>query len=334
VTISPDVSGLLLGPIMLIERPLFALAMAVLAAVAALAVCSRAAVDRHGLLFMIAWLAFIAAAGVTWLAWLKILSVGAGANWTSGAAPDDPGPLSVAGTIYFLASNLPLVAGAISVGMLLALWLKRSGARRRVVVDAFNRHRAQQVGAAGEGLVARELTGLGWPMLRNVILDDGGRTVEIDILLRVSDGIVALEVKSWGGLITGTEGATYWVQYISGGQSRLLNPAVQNLVHVRALERFVGDPALSIRGFVVSAGRARFADSMAHIPVPIAVLRDVLSHHVQVALVGQGRIDAAWRRLVDEARRSDARRYAHAAYVAGRHAGTQGEVAGQIRTCR
>ena len=161
--------------------------------------------------------------------------------------------------MYFLVSNLVVAAGAIGFGVMVARKLARSGARRRqaAVAEVFRRHRAQQIGAAGEGLVACELAGLGWPTLRNVILDDSGRTVEIDILLRVSDGIVALEVKSWGGFIAGTEVATYWTQYISGGETKLLNPAVQNLAHVRALERFVGDPALSVRGFVVSAGRAQ-----------------------------------------------------------------------------
>jgi len=302
--------------------------VAATAVVVALVLCRRAGPSLSNVISVVAFGA--AASSLTWLSGLIGDAFQTGATWASDVVPGDPGLLSATAALYLL-FGLVTAVGAIALVALLVQKLVRSHTRRRraVLADAFRRHRAQHVGAAGEALVACELAGLGWPMLRNVILNDGGRTVEIDILLRVSDGIVALEVKSWGGFIAGTEVATYWTQYLSGGQSKLLNPAVQNLAHVRALERFVADPALRIRGFVVSAGRARFVDDIAHIPVPIAALRDVLSQHVQVALLHQARIDAAWRRLVDEARESGARRAAHGAYVAGRQSDRRGPVAAE-----
>jgi len=303
--------------------------VAAMAAVAALVVCERSVVDRSGFLLILAAAAFIAVASMTWLSGLIGEAFEGGAIWASKVVPG-PGLLSAAGALHLL-SDLLFAAAAIGFGAMVARKLAKYRARRAqaAVAEVFRRHRAQQIGAAGEGLVACELAGLGWPTLRNVILGDSGRTVEIDILLRVSDGIVALEVKSWGGFIAGTDVATYWTQYISGGETKLLNPAVQNLAHVRALERFVGDPALSVRGFVVSAGRAQFSDGIAHIPVPVAALRGVLGQHVQVALMDQGRIDAAWRRLVHEAHQSDARRSVHGAYVARRQSGRRGRAAAE-----
>jgi hypothetical protein len=221
-------------------------------------------------------------------------------------------------------SRWALFAGTIGAGVLIGLLLARPRDRRgggaRFATSPGGSHRAQRIGAAGESLTACELAGLGWPLLRNVILLEGNRSVETDFLLRVGDGIVALEVKTYAGFISGSEDSPFWTQHLSGRQTQFLNPAIQNLAHVRALERFVSDCTLSIRGFVVSAGRARFADEIANIPVPLEVLRDVLRDHARVAPLDQGRIDNAWRRLAAAAERSDARREAHSLYAAGRQA--------------
>lgn len=55
-------------------------------------------------------------------------------------------------------------------------------------------------------------------------------------------------------------------------QTSFLNLAIQNVNHVRALERFVGDPVVRVRGFVVSAGNARFDEAIAYVPVPLHAL--------------------------------------------------------------
>ena len=107
-------------------------------------------------------------------------------------------------------------------------------------------------------------------MLYNVILVEGfGRTVEIDHLVRVPDGILVLETKTYAGFIDGGADAPYWTQHLAGGRcTTILNPAIQNFGQMRAVERFVADPFVRVRGFVVSAGTARFADAIAHLPVP------------------------------------------------------------------
>ena len=69
-----------------------------------------------------------------------------------------------------------------------------------------------------------------WPVLYNVILVEGfGRTVEIDHLVRVPDGILVLETKTYAGFIDGGADAPYWTQHLAGGRcTTILNPAIQN----------------------------------------------------------------------------------------------------------
>ena len=75
--------------------------------------------------------------------------------------------------------------------------------------------------------------------------------VEIDLLVRVSDGILVLEAKTWSGFISGSEDWPIWTQHRKGGQIETFrNPVQQNLVHVRAVERFVADSAVWVRGLV------------------------------------------------------------------------------------
>ena len=137
--------------------------------------------------------------------------------------------------------------------------------------------RAQALGRLGEGLVTAELETGGWPMLRNVILSVDGRTAEIDHAIRVPDGIILLEVKTFSGFITGSEHDLYWMQHVQGRAYRILNPVRQNMRHVRALTTFIDDPTVNICGLVVSAGRARFCPELTNIAVPLTLLRQVIS---------------------------------------------------------
>ena len=91
------------------------------------------------------------------------------------------------------------------------------------------------------------------------------------------------------------------------------NPVLQNQVHVRAVEGFLGDLRVPICGYVVSAGRARFAPEIADAFVPVRDLQWVLS--IPFAEPNPRVLDAAWRRLEREAAKSGRRRAAHEAYA-------------------
>ncbi|HME26488.1 MAG TPA: nuclease-related domain-containing protein [Acetobacteraceae bacterium] len=181
--------------------------------------------------------------------------------------------------------------------------------------------RAATLGALGEALVTSEVEALGWPVLANVILECGRGTVEIDHLVRAPDGILVIETKTYSGFVAGTEDAAQWTQQLRDGRRFLVqNPAVQSFGHLRAVSRLIGDPTVAIRCLVVSAGSARFAAEIAHIPVPVSDLRRVLTARAGFVVVSQAAIDRAWMRLLVEAGQSERRYAAHVAYARGRRA--------------
>ena len=91
-----------------------------------------------------------------------------------------------------------------------------------------------------------------------------------------------------------------------------------------AVRELIGNEAVSLRGLVVSAGRARFADPIAGCVVPLRDLAEALRGSVSVPLFGQGAIDAAWRTLAAEAAMSGQRRERHVDYVCRRRSGRFG----------
>ena len=202
-----------------------------------------------------------------------------------GARRSLPELLSHGGIAAFASTERISIAGAVTVGVLIAaaLWrrARSEGGRDASVASVLTEKpdRASAIGALGEALVAGEVSALGWPVLRNVILLDGAHSAEIDLLVRVSDGILVLEAKTWSRFISGSEDWPIWTQNRKGGRiDPFRNQARQNLVHVRAVERFVADPAVWVRGLVVGAGHADFATQIARTIVPLANLRTVLQH--------------------------------------------------------
>jgi hypothetical protein len=71
---------------------------------------------------------------------------------------------------------------------------------------------------------------------------------------------VVLETKTFGGTIEGQLDSPVWTQRTAGGVElgESANPVLQNQAHVMAL-RVSWGPGVPICGYVVSAGRARFA---------------------------------------------------------------------------
>src|ERR1700730_2498575 len=225
-------------------------------------------------------------------------------------------PLSGAELWSFLRSREAPIALAVGPGLLIALWLHRC--REAGATAASSREaRSRRIGAAGEARVAGELKlkRIGLPALHNVILWRAGWSVELDHVVRVPSGIVVLETKTLGGTIAGELGAPIWTQRTAGGVEvgRLDNPVLQNQAHVRAIEGFLGDLPVPIRGYVVSAGRARFAPEIADAIVPVRDLSWVLS--ISFAEPNPRVLDAAWQRLERETAKSGRRRAAHEAYA-------------------
>jgi hypothetical protein len=180
--------------------------------------------------------------------------------------------------------------------------------------------RAAAIGGLGEALVAGRLAEIGWPAFRNVVLRERGGSAEIDLLARAPSAVVVLEVKTWSGFIQGAAQAALWVRH--GGDGRELtvpNAVRQNLAHVAAVERAIGDSRVPVWGLVVSAGHARFAAPLRPHVVPVSAIGDVLQAQAKQARpADQDRLDWAWARLPQEAERSPGRREAHVAWLRSR----------------
>ncbi|MBO0711995.1 MAG: NERD domain-containing protein [Acetobacteraceae bacterium] len=179
---------------------------------------------------------------------------------------------------------------------------------------AADERRAAAIGGLGEALVRAELEKLGWPMLSNVVLARNGWSVEIDHLVRAPDAIVVIETKTLSGVVRGEPDAECWFQQTRSGVRRFLNPLVQNKAHMEAVRAVIENPAVSLRGLVVSAGRSRFEAPIAGCVVPLRDLTTVLRDSVAAPALGKPTI-AAWAALVAEAESSNRRRAAHTTYA-------------------
>ena len=177
--------------------------------------------------------------------------------------------------------------------------------------------RAQAIGTLGEALVTAELEKTGCPFLRNVILEIDGHTVEIDHIIRTPDGIVALEVKTYSGRVTGAERDQYWAHLVAGQTYRFLNPLIQNRMHVKALEQFIADSRVHVSGFVVTAGSARFCSDIAHLIVPLNEIQLTVRAEIRER-DAQPNIQQAWKHLQSEALLRESRRRNHVLYIQSR----------------
>ena len=120
------------------------------------------------------------------------------------------------------------------------------------------------IGKREEDLAFAAVSGIpGTKAYRNVYIPlRGGRTAEIDILLVSAKGVVAIEVKGFGGAITGSAVRWEWTrtrrEKRSGGIERLkfYNPVRQSDAHLRAVSRYLRIPLASCHGLVVFSDRA------------------------------------------------------------------------------
>jgi len=299
----------ILGPLLEIgPRVLLVMACGLLA-LAAVRMSGRAIRERCTGPFIAAWALGIVGVCAARIGFASLAFYGSPAM--SRGLPD---PLSGAEIWRFLRACEGPIALAVGSGVLIALWLRR-GREIGATAASSREARSRRIGAAGEARVAGELKRIGLPALHNVILSGAGWSVELDHVVRVPSGIVVLETKTLGGTIAGELDAPVWTQRTAGGVEvgRLDNPVLQNQAHVRAVEGFLGELRVPICGYVVSAGRARFAPEIADAVVPVGDLSWVLS--ISFAEPNQRVLDAAWQRVERETAKSGSRRAAHEAYA-------------------
>lgn len=103
----------------------------------------------------------------------------------------------------------------------------------------------------------------GLRVYRNVYIPTGdGRTAEIDLLILSAKGVFPVEVKGFGGSITGSRTRYEWTRrHRKKGRgkeavTRFFNPIRQSNAHLAAASRYLGVPIGSCCGLVVFSDRA------------------------------------------------------------------------------
>lgn len=66
------------------------------------------------------------------------------------------------------------------------------------------------------------------------------------------------QAKTLSGVVRGEPDAECWFQQTGSGIRPFPNPLAQNKAHMDAVRAVIKNPAVGLRGLVVSAGRARF----------------------------------------------------------------------------
>jgi hypothetical protein len=165
--------------------------------------------------------------------------------------------------------------------------------------------KATIIGRRGESKVAAILAHLGVPALHNVVLEDGRGPTEIDHVALTRHGIVVLETKTYSGVITGAVNGGLWVQTVGGHRehretNRFQNPHRQNYRHVKAVELVAGDRRIPVRGYVVTAGTARFQGDLAASVVPLDRLAEIFRQREEPG-IDPTSLAAAWYRIVEAA---------------------------------
>ena len=196
--------------------------------------------------------------------------------------------------------------------------------RTNLVTDeewqAFQEVKAGITGQKGETAVARQLALLGAPALHDVILADRSGLTQIDHLVLGPDAILVLETKTYAGFIEGDLDRQQWTQHLAQGTTRtnFRNPIRQNHRHRIATLEIVGNPDVLVRGYVVSAGKARFCDTLVGIVVDLPNLSSILMPDDR-RQADQTALRMAWERLRAAAQAGEARRAAHLAGVRAKH---------------
>lgn len=176
---------------------------------------------------------------------------------------------------------------------------------------------AKVKGRVGEAIVSRRLRDLGTDILNDVIIPDGnGGLTQLDHVILTGYGLLVVETKNYDGLIFGRERDRQWTQRLGRQSFRFHNPLHQNYGHIQALKALV--PRVPVLGRVVFAGSAKFPKGL---PNGVSTLRTLADDFAKMADCAMDRsiLEAAWQRLISEARQDKAARQAHLEQLQAKH---------------
>lgn len=150
-------------------------------------------------------------------------------------------------------------AGIIALTVILTIILSIS-------VDDSNRFSKEQLqkpqltkeefkGHEGEKITARYLEKInGYKhIMNNVIINDNGKTRQIDHIAITENGIFIIETKNFSGQIYGREYSNEWKVYLGKNEYAFQNPIRQNFAHTEKVKKLLQDKNKTIYSVVVFA---------------------------------------------------------------------------------
>ena len=98
-------------------------------------------------------------------------------------------------------------------------------------------------GKTGEAIVSKileKVTGYK-KIINNIMINDNGKSRQIDHILICSKGVFVIETKNYAGQIYGKEDSDEWKQYLNGKVYNFKNPIFQNYGHKKIIEKTLKD---------------------------------------------------------------------------------------------
>ncbi|MCF1457093.1 MAG: NERD domain-containing protein [Shewanella sp.] len=119
-------------------------------------------------------------------------------------------------------------------------------------------------GKLGEGLVGRQLEGLGdeYQVFHDITLPFDEGTTQIDHVVVSPYGIFVVETKNYKGWIYGSAKQKQWTQKIYRHSSKFQNPLHQNYKHIKALQYHLNVPEAKFQSVIVFVGSCQFKTAM------------------------------------------------------------------------
>ena len=165
-------------------------------------------------------------------------------------------------------------------------------------------------GNYGEYLTYKYLRGYesdGARFLYNCYLPkENGETTEIDVLMIHKSGIYVFESKNYSGWIFGSEHQKNWTQTLPSGRKsqkeHFLNPIMQNKLHIKYLEKLIGE-TVPFHSIIVFSERCTLKKIDVENPDIFVIKRDDVKKTVSSInnrigiLISQSRVDEIYAQL-------------------------------------
>lgn len=114
-------------------------------------------------------------------------------------------------------------------------------------------------GKSGENIVSKilhDMEGYNY-ILDNIMINDNGKSRQIDHILISQQGVFVIETKNYGGIIYGREKSTQWKQYLNQKCFEFKNPIHQNYGHQEIVKKVLEDVTDKVYSVVVFTRRCQ-----------------------------------------------------------------------------